>query len=120
MYTVLSILVILVCLLLILVVLIQNPKGGGIASNFAAPSQIMGVKRSTDFVEKATWVLAIVLIVFSLASNFLRPTPTDAEAEGPESRLKDQVENTAVPSAPAPAAAPAQQPAQPAQQQPAQ
>ncbi len=67
------ILIIIVCLLLTLVVLIQNPKGGGIAANFTAPNQIMGANRSTDVVEKATWILAIALIVLSLASNFARP-----------------------------------------------
>jgi preprotein translocase subunit SecG len=108
MYTVFSIIIILVCILLTLVVLIQNPKGGGIAANFAAPNQIMGVKRSSDVIEKATWILAVVLIVFSLASNFVRPT-VDTEGDAPESRIKDQIENTA---APAPLAAPAPAPAE--------
>lgn len=97
MYTVFSIIIILVCILLTLVVLIQNPKGGGIAANFAAPNQIMGVKRSSDVIEKATWILAVVLIVFSLASNFVRPT-VDTEGDAPESRIKDQIENTAAPA----------------------
>jgi preprotein translocase subunit SecG len=99
MYTVFSIIIILVCILLTLVVLIQNPKGGGIAANFASPNQIMGAKRSSDVIEKATWILAVVLIVFSLASNFVRPS-VSAESDAPESRIKDQIENT---SAPAPA-----------------
>ncbi|MBP9185545.1 MAG: preprotein translocase subunit SecG [Bacteroidia bacterium] len=103
MYTVFSIIIILVCILLTLVVLIQNPKGGGIAANFASPNQIMGAKRSSDFIEKATWILAIVLIVLSLGSNFVRPT-IDTEGDLPESRIKDQIENTA---APAPLMAPA-------------
>lgn len=101
MYIFLSILIIVVCVLLTLVVLIQNPKGGGIASNFAAPSQIMGAKRSSDLVEKATWILAIVLIVFSLSSNFMRPSASgDADTEVQQSRMKEQIENTsATPSA---------------------
>ena len=104
MYTVFSIIIILVCILLTLVVLIQNPKGGGIAANFASPNQLMGAKRSSDVIEKATWILAVVLIVFSLASNFVRPS-VSSETDAPESRIKDQIENTA---APAPLAAPAQ------------
>lgn len=112
MYTALSIIIILVCVLLTLVVLIQNPKGGGIASNFSAPNQIMGVKRSSDFIEKATWILAIALIVFSLSSNFLRPSGS-AEADAPESRIGGQLENV---QTPAPAAAPAPQQAQPTQE----
>jgi preprotein translocase subunit SecG len=108
MYTVFSIIIILVCILLTLVVLIQNPKGGGIAANFASPNQIMGAKRSSDVIEKATWILAVVLIVFSLASNFVRPS-VSVETDAPESRIKDQIENT---TAPAPLATPAPAPAQ--------
>ena len=61
-----SILIIIVCVLLILVVLVQNSKGGVIQSQFGAATQIMGVKRGTEFIEKATWGLAITLIVLSV------------------------------------------------------
>jgi preprotein translocase subunit SecG len=61
-----SILIILVCILLILVVLVQNSKGGGIQSQFGAATQIMGVKKGTEFIEKATWGLAIALIALSI------------------------------------------------------
>ncbi len=61
---ILSILIIIVCALLVLVVLVQNSKGGGIQSQFGAATQIMGVKRGTEFIEKATWGLVIVLIAF--------------------------------------------------------
>lgn len=112
-----SILIIVACVLLTLVVLIQNPKGGGIASNFTSPNQIMGARRSTDVVEKATWILAAVLISFSLISNFFRPIG-EVETQGAESRLKSNIENAEAPASgmqPAPAAAPAEQ-AQPADQ----
>jgi len=59
------------CVLLGLVVLVQNSKGGGLASNFASSNQIMGVKKTTDFIEKATWTLAIVVMVLSLTSSFM-------------------------------------------------
>lgn len=111
MYIVLSILIILVCVLLTLVVLIQNPKGGGIAANFAAPSQIMGVKRSSDVIEKATWILAIALITVALLSNFVRPTGP-VEAEATESRIQGALENTT-------ATPPSTTPAPPANTQPA-
>lgn len=62
----LSVLTIIVCILLVLVILIQNSKGGGIQSQYGAATQIMGVKRGTEFIEKATWGLAIALIVFSV------------------------------------------------------
>ncbi len=90
------ILIIIVCLLLTLVVLIQNPKGGGIAANFTAPNQIMGANRSTDVVEKATWILAIALIVLSLASNFVRK-PADQDTTGTELKINTD-EMTAIPN----------------------
>jgi preprotein translocase subunit SecG len=67
---VLEILTVIVCILLIGVVLIQDSKGGGLTSSFSGSNQILGVRRTSDFLEKATWVLAIALLVFSLASSF--------------------------------------------------
>lgn len=99
MFLLISILIIIACVLLTLVVLIQNPKGGGIAANFIAPQQIMGAKRSTDVVEKATWILAIILISFSLMSNFFRPTG-ETEAVTKESRIKENTENAQAPTMP--------------------
>jgi preprotein translocase subunit SecG len=61
-----GILAIIISILLILVVLVQNPKGGGISSNFGAPGQLGGVKRANDFIEKATWSLAGGLALISL------------------------------------------------------
>jgi preprotein translocase subunit SecG len=61
-----GILAIIISILLILVVLVQNPKGGGISSNFGAPGQLGGVKRANDFIEKATWSLAGGLAIISL------------------------------------------------------
>jgi len=72
MYILFTILIIITCVLLVLVVLVQNPKGGGLSSSFGggAGNQIMGAKKTTDFLEKATWTLAIALIALSLLSNF--------------------------------------------------
>ncbi|CAN5236136.1 hypothetical protein BH09BAC5_BH09BAC5_03280 [soil metagenome] len=69
MATLLSIIIILTCSLLILAVLVQNPKGGGLASGFTAGSQVMGVRRTADFLEKATWTMAILLMVLSIATS---------------------------------------------------
>lgn len=67
----LVVLITIACILLTLVVLIQNPKGGGLDANFGGlGNQTLGVKRTTDFLEKATWGLAIILIVFSLLTKF--------------------------------------------------
>ena len=69
MYLVLIIITIIVCAFLGLIVLIQNPKGGGLTSNFSSQSQLMGVQKTGDFLEKGTWVLAIGLMVLSLLIN---------------------------------------------------
>src|SRR5215469_1047702 len=69
MYSLLLIIAIIVCVLLVLIVLIQNPKGGGLSSNFSASSQLMGVQKTGDFLEKGTWGLAIFLMVLSMAIN---------------------------------------------------
>ena len=73
MYVFVSVLILIVCVLLALVVLVQNSKGGGLASNFAGSSQIMSVRKTADFLEKATWTLAILLLVLSLMSVFVIP-----------------------------------------------
>lgn len=74
MLVVLTILITIACILLTLIVLVQNPKGGGLGASFGGFSnQMMGVQRTTDFLEKATWTLATILIVFSLLSKFFVP-----------------------------------------------
>lgn len=65
-----TILILIAAILLIVVVLIQKSKGGGLASNFQGVNQIAGVKTTTNFVEKATWTLAIVICVLSIISSF--------------------------------------------------
>jgi len=65
----LIILAVIVCVFLGFIVLIQNPKGGGLSSNFSASSQLMGVQKTGDFLEKGTWFLAIALMVLSLGIN---------------------------------------------------
>jgi len=83
-----NVLIILASILLILVVLVQNSKGGGLASNFSSSNQVMGVRKTTDFLEKATWGLAIALVVFCLASSLT----VDHEATGGnKSALEEQV-----------------------------
>ena len=74
-----QILIVLCCVLLVLIILIQNPKGGGLSSTFGGggANQMMGVKRTTDFLEKTTWTLAIALIVLILLSNFTGGSEAD-------------------------------------------
>lgn len=69
MLSTLAVFIALVSLLLIACILIQNPKGGGIDPTFGGQAQqLFGAARSTDFVEKATWVLAGTLIVLCIAA----------------------------------------------------
>ena len=63
-------LILFVCVLLILVIMVQNPKGGGLSSTFGGgQQQICGVKSTTDFLDKSTWALAIIILVLILISN---------------------------------------------------
>ena len=73
MYTLIIILTVLVSILLIIVVLVQKSKGGGLSSTFAGSTQIMGVRRTNDFIEKATWTLAGIIAVLSILSVFVMP-----------------------------------------------
>ena len=70
MYTVLVVLIVIVAILMCLVVLIQESKGGGLASSFSASNQIMGVRKTTDVIEKVTWGLAAAMVVLSVVSVF--------------------------------------------------
>ena len=65
-YILFVIFIVIASLLMIGIVLIQESKGGGLASNFSSSNAIMGVRKTTDFVEKATWGLAASLVVFSI------------------------------------------------------
>ncbi|MDP2335207.1 MAG: preprotein translocase subunit SecG [Bacteroidota bacterium] len=104
MYTLITVLLFIICILLILIVLVQNSKGGGLASNFQASNQIMGVRKTTDFLEKATWGLAGALLFLSIVGTAF--IPRDVQSGG-QSAIKDQIQNAIdpnqVPSFPAPA-----------------
>jgi preprotein translocase subunit SecG len=79
---VISILIILVCLFLLLIILVQNPKGGGLSSGFGSANQLGGVRKTTDFLEKATWTFAIALLVLSLASvGFTNVQPVEQKSD---------------------------------------
>ena len=93
MSVVLTVFIILASLLMIGIVLVQKSKGGGLASNFASSNQIMGVRKTTDFVEKATWTLAIVIMV-SIATVFVSHNGQQSSV----SEIKDIV-NTEAPAA---------------------
>ncbi len=73
MYIVLIILTLICAVLLICVVLVQKSKGGGLSSTFAGSNQIMGVRRTNNFIEKATWTLAVVILFLSIFSSIVTP-----------------------------------------------
>ena len=75
-YTFFVILIVLAALLMIGIVLIQESKGGGLSSNFAGSNQIMGVRKTTDFIEKATWTLAAAMVALSVICAWVAPTAT--------------------------------------------
>ncbi len=88
-FVLLSVLILITCVLLVLIVLVQNSKGGGLASNFSGSNQVMGVRKTTDFLEKATWTLAIVLLMLTLSTTFVIPRgQTQAAAQ---SEVRDLV-----------------------------
>lgn len=66
MYIFITILILIAAICMILIVLVQNSKGGGLAAGFSSSNQIMGVRKTTDFLEKATWGLAVTIIALSI------------------------------------------------------
>ena len=113
MYTLVVVLILIVSVLLGLVVLVQNSKGGGLVSNFGSANQMMGVRQTTDFLEKATWTMAGILIVLCLISSITIPKNVK-QGNALDTELRQQIENT-MPSAPAteaPVESPAEVPAE--------
>lgn len=99
MYSVLVILAVIVAILLTFIVLIQESKGGGLASNFSASNQIMGVRKTTDVVEKATWTLAGVLVVLSVATIFFAPRAEDRSSVVTSAQTETPVSAPTTPAA---------------------
>ena len=73
MYTTTVILIILASVLMCLIVLIQESKGGGLAADYASANQSLGVHKTTNFIEKATWTLACAMVVLSIACAYVAP-----------------------------------------------
>lgn len=95
-YTLFVILIVLAALLMIFIVLIQESKGGGLASNFSSSNSIMGVRKTTDVVEKMTWALAIAMVILSVACAYVAP-----QATGDSSVMEGATqEQTALPAMP--------------------
>jgi len=101
MYLLISVLIIIVCIFLVLIVLVQNSKGGGLASNFAGSNQIMGVRKTADFLEKATWTLAISLLALTLLASLTMPRDKiNAGRSAIEKQIQDAQDPNALPNFP--------------------
>ena len=114
MYTLCIVLVLIASALMVLAVLVQNPKSG-MASNFGASNQIVGVRQTADFLEKATWGLAVAIFALSLLATLAMDTkpaqsPVAAEASALVEDLTAPVEGeVVVPQAEVPAEVPAEE-----------
>ena len=114
MYIFCIVLILIASILLILAVLAQNPKSG-MAANFGASNQVMGVRQTADFLEKFTWGLAIYVVVLSLIATMTMPSASISSSKsGVERALEQSLESNenlmpqALPAAGQDAAAPAQ------------
>ena len=100
MYTFIIVIVFIVCAMLILLVLVQNSKGGGLTSSFSSSNQVMGVRRTTDFLEKATWILAIALVVLSITSTAFLPRQGELKKSAIEEQIQQVQDPSQVPNFP--------------------
>ena len=95
MYIFISVLILIVCILMALVVLVQNSKGGGLASNLGGTNQIMGVRKTADFLEKATWTLAGAILILCVVATGTIPRG----GANSRSRIENQIQNAVDPNA---------------------
>lgn len=94
-YTLFLILIMIVAFLLILIIMVQNPKGGGLSSSFGGggTQALGGVQNTTNFLDKSTWTLSIVLLVLILLSNFVAPKEASISTN---SEIENTIENREV------------------------
>ena len=116
MYTLFVILIVIAAIMMIAIVLIQESKGGGLSTGFAGGNAVLGVRKTTDFIEKATWTLAGSMVVLSVICAYVAPTAlseqsaiekaaTEQSATNPTNLPGFGASQTKQDAAPAPAAA---------------
>ena len=93
MYTLFVVFIVLVSVLMIFVVLIQESKGGGLASNFSSSNAIMGVRKTTDFIEKATWGLAAIMVIVSVICAYTAPQSSTSQSVLEQAATETQTTN---------------------------
>ena len=113
MYVAIIVITVIVAVLLIGIVLIQKSKGGGLSSQFGGAGNVMGVRQTNSFLEKATWTLSALIVVLSIASAYTMPknqsgvevrTVAPAAAQLPAANQFDTEAPAAAPVAGTPAA----------------
>ena len=90
MYVLLTILIVIAAVLLVLLVLVQNSKGGGLAAGFSSGNQVMGAPKTADFLEKASWTLAGIIIALSILAVGVHKSASAQVEEG--SAITEQVQ----------------------------
>ena len=80
MYPLFVILIVIAAILMIGIVLIQESKGGGLSTGFAGGNAVLGVRKTTDFIEKATWTLAGAMVVLSIVCAYVAPVAQTEES----------------------------------------
>ena len=95
-YTTIVILIVIAAILMCAIVFVQESKGGGLASGFAENNSLLGVRKTTDFVEKATWTLAGAMVVLSVITVFA--LPKDQNQAGSVMEQQSAVEQTVNPN----------------------
>ena len=124
MYTLLVILVVIASIFMCLIVLVQESKGGGLASGFASGNQVMGVRKTTDVIEKLTWGLAAAMVVLSICSVYFLPARQGSssvmEQAATEQKATAPTNLPGIPATDVQQAAPAEAPAAEAPATPAQ
>jgi preprotein translocase subunit SecG len=100
MYTFISFLIFIVCFLVVLLVLVQNSKGGGLASSFSSSNQVMGVRKTTDFLEKGTWILATALVILCISATAFLPRQGGQAKSAIEQQIQSVQDPTALPTFP--------------------
>jgi preprotein translocase subunit SecG len=93
-YIFVSVLIIIACVFQVLVVLVQNSKGGGLAANFTSTGQSMGIRKTADFLEKATWTLAGAILLLCVVA-----TATIPRGAASKSRIENSIQNAVDPNA---------------------
>jgi len=99
-YIFISVLVIIACILQVMIVLVQNSKGGGLAANFTSAGQSMGIRKTADFLEKATWTLAGSILLLCVVATATIPRGVTTGRSRIENSIQNAVDPSAVPTLP--------------------